>query len=62
MQGGALSTVSYVIGVLLLIKYLKAAYPDVTQPWYAKDSGAIGTFKNIGLYFNSLRKFGPGLG
>ena len=39
--------VAYGIGVLPLIKHPKAAYPDVTQPWYADDDGALGTFDTI---------------
>ena len=54
--------VNYVIGVILLIKHLKAAYPETTQLGYADDAGAIGTFDNIGLYFNLLKNFGPGCG
>ena len=44
--------------VLLMIKLLKAVYPDVTKPWYVEDDGALGTFDTIGLYFNSLKHFG----
>ena len=54
--------VAYGIGVLPLIKCLKAAYTDVTRPWYEADADALGTFNNIGLYFNSLKRFGPGCG
>ena len=59
-QGDPLDMVAYVIGVLPLIKHLKYAYPDITQPWYADDAGAIGTLYNIGLYFSSLKRFVPG--
>ena len=51
--------VAYGIGVLPLIKLLKSAYYDVTQPWYAKNAGELGMYKNIELYFNSLKTFGP---
>ena len=54
--------VNYGIGVLPLTKPLKVAYPEVTQTWYADNAGALGTFDNIGLYFNSLKKFGLGRG
>ena len=50
-QGGALYRVAYDIVVLLLIKQLKAEYPDITQPWYTYNTGALGMFDNIGLYF-----------
>ena len=43
-QGGALAIVAYGIGILSLIKNLKAEFPGVAQPWYADDSGALGTF------------------
>ena len=35
--------VTYGIGVLLLIKLLKAAYPDIAQPYYIDDVGALCT-------------------
>ena len=44
--------VAYCIGLLLLIKRLKAAYIDVTKPWYANDAGALSMFDNMELYFN----------
>ena len=61
-QGEPLSIVAYVIGVLLPIKFLKVAYPDATQTWYSDNAGAIGTFDNIGLYFNLVKQLGPGRG
>ena len=45
-----------------MITRLKMAYPDITQPLYAYDAGALGTFDNIGLYFNSLKRSGLGYG
>ena len=42
--GGPLYMVSYVIGILLLIKHLKLEYLDVTQPWYAHDAIVLGIF------------------
>ena len=33
------------IGTLPLIKNLKQDIPDVIQPWYADDTGALGTFR-----------------
>ena len=61
-QGVPLSIVAYGIVVLPLIKRLKAAYAGVTEPWYADGTGALGKFYNIGLYFNSLKRFGLGHG
>ena len=53
-QRGSLDVFAYVIGVLTLIKCLKASYPDVTQHWYANDAGALGTFNNMGLIKTQL--------
>ena len=55
MQGYPLGIVAYNIGVLTLIKRLKAVYPDVTQPWYIDDAGELGTFNSLEIYFNSLK-------
>ena len=52
--------VDYIIGVLPPIKFLKAAYPDVTHIWYADTAGAFVTFYNIWSYFNALNHFRPG--
>ena len=51
-QGYPFAMVTYGIGVLPLIKCLKAVYPDTIQPWYAEYASALGTFDNIGIYFN----------
>ena len=59
-QGDILAVLAYGIVFLLMIKSLKAAYTNVTQTWYADDSSTLGTFNNIGLYFNSLKYFIPG--
>ena len=59
MQGYTLDVVDYDIGVLSLIKRLKLAYSGVTQPWYADNAGALGTFDNLELYFNMLKHNGP---
>ena len=59
-QGDPLAMVAYIIRVIPLIKCLKATYPDVNQPWYAYYAGALGTCDDIGLYFNSLKRLGPG--
>ena len=59
MQGGYLTMFAYSIGILPLIKNLKREIPDITQPWYADDSGALGTFARIDTYFNLLTCQGP---
>ena len=54
--------IKYGIEIILLIKNLKAAHNDVTQPWYVDDTGALGTFVNIEIYFNLLKHSVPGCG
>ena len=61
-QGDPLTMIAYGINILPLIKNLKREIPDVTQPWYADDVGALGTFASIEIYFDSLTRQGPGLG
>ena len=55
-QGGLLAMVAYGIVVLPFIRQMKSTYPDVTQPWYAYNVGALGICKNIELYFNLQKK------
>ena len=57
--GDPLAMIAYSIGVLLLIKLPKEEFTDLTQTWYADDASALGTFTNIKLYFNSLKRFVP---
>ena len=54
-QGYPLVMVSYGIGIVLLIKGLKFAYPEVTYTWYVETFGALGIFDNLEQYFNSLK-------
>ena len=54
--------VAYGIGLPPLIKRLKLAHTDIAQPWYVDDTGALCTLDNIGLYFNSLKRYGLGHG
>ena len=58
-QGISLTMITYVIGILPLIKNLKRATPDVTQPWYADNDRALGTFERLDTYFYSLTCQGP---
>ena len=44
-QGEPLAMIAYGIGVLPLIRELRDYHPCVTQPWYANDAGAGGTFQ-----------------
>ena len=59
-QGDPLAMIAYSIGILPLIKNLKREIPDVTQPWYTDDAGALGMFAIIDTSFNSLTRQGPG--
>ena len=56
---GSLDRVAYGLGVLPIIRNMKAEHPGVTQPWYADDAGSIGLFGNIEYYFNSLIRAEP---
>ena len=49
-----LSMIVYGIGILPLINNLKREIPDVTHPWYADDTGDLGTFAILGTYFDSI--------
>ena len=50
--------VTDVIDILPLIKNLRAEFPDITQPWYAENSGALVIFVTAELYFNFLKELG----
>ena len=54
--------ITYGIGILPFIKNLKQDISDITQPWYADDSGALGTFARLETYFYSLTRQGLGRG
>ena len=58
-KGGSLAMVAHGIGILLIIKNLKTEFADATHPWYDDDSDSLGTFANVKLYFNLLKRFGP---
>ena len=59
-QGDPLEMISYGIGILPLITNLKQEIPEVTQPWYADDAGALGAFTRIGTNFNLITRQGLG--
>ena len=61
-QGDPLAMITYGIGVLPLIRELPNAHPRVTQPWYADDVGAVGTFQQIKEHFRDLQARGPARG
>ena len=61
-QGDPLSMFAYGIGMLPLIRQLKAEFPVVEQPWYADDAGAGGNFVEIRRFFLKLGEIGPRFG
>ena len=61
-QGDPLAMIAYGIGILPLINNLKREIPDVTQTWYADESGALGTFARLETYFDSMTHQGLGRG
>ena len=52
----------YIIGTPRTYENLKRELPDVNRPWYADNSGALGTLSIIGTYLNSLTRQDPGHG
>ena len=61
-QGEPLAMIAYGIGVLSLIRELMNAHPQITQPWYADDAGAGGTFQKVHAHFRDLQAQGPARG
>ena len=57
-QGDPLAMIEYDIGVPPLIRELRSAHPRVTQPWYADDTRAGGTFRKILEHFQDLQARG----
>jgi hypothetical protein len=58
-QGDPLSMFAYGIGILPLIRQLKAESPQVGQPWYADYAGAGAKFDEIERFFWRLCEIGP---
>ena len=54
--------IAYEIGISTHNKNLRRYIPDVTQPWYADDAGALGTFARVENYFNLITRQGLGHG
>ena len=54
--------IAYGIGIFPIIKNLKQEIPDVTQPWYADNAGALRTFAIPETCFDSLTRQVPGQG
>jgi hypothetical protein len=52
----------YGLGILPLIRKLKAEFMQVKQPWYADDAGAGGNFRSIRHFFLRLQEISPDFG
>jgi hypothetical protein len=50
-QGDPLSMFAYRIGIMPLIRQLKAEFPQVEQPWYADNAAAGAKFEAIEFFF-----------
>ena len=61
-QGDLLAMIAYGIGVPPLIRELRRYHPHVTQPWYADDAGAGGSFGALMAHFRDLQLKGPAWG
>ena len=59
IQGDPLSMFAYGIGMMPLMRQLKAKFPQVEQPWYADDAGADAKFDEIERFFRRLCEIGP---
>ena len=59
IQGDPLAVVSYGMGIPPLIQEFRKAHPGITQPWYADDAGAGGTFGAIRQNLIDLMERGP---
>ena len=62
IQGYHLTMIAYGIGILPLINNLKRTIPDVKQPWYDDNSGALGMLARLETYFDLLTLQGSGQG
>ena len=61
-KGDPLVMIPYGKGALPLIRELRNAHPRVTQPWYADDAGAGGTFQQVQEHFWYLQVRRPARG
>ena len=61
-QGDPLAMILYGIALLPLAEKLRAAYPDVMQPWYADDSGLFGRHARNARCLKLLTQLGPWFG
>ena len=61
-QGDPLSMFAYALGLLPLVKRIRALHPNIMNPWYADDTGMGGSFHDIKQCFTTLCDIGPGYG
>ena len=54
IKGGPLAMITYGLGIIPLIKNLKTAHPDITQPWYAEKWGRYVCLETWRRFFNYL--------
>ena len=57
-QGGPLAMIAYGNRVLPLLRELRGAHPQGTQPWYADSTGVGGKVQNILEHFRDLQARG----
>ena len=58
-QGYSLEIVSYGLGILNLVRELRIDHLSTTQPWYADDAWAGGTFEGIRHHLDKMIVQGP---
>ena len=58
-HGDTLAIIMYVLGFILIIRELQAAHSKVTQPWYADNAGAGGTFTLLQAHLDDILSQGP---
>ena len=59
IQGDPLAMITYVLGILSLIRNLLISHPGVNHPWYTNDTGKGGTFDGIRRHLDKLTARGP---
>ena len=59
MQGNPLAMIEYGLGVLSLIRDLRAAHPKVTQIWHDDDTGEGRNFLCLQDHLDDILVWGP---
>ena len=60
-KGDYLTMISYGIGILLIIRDVRAAHPQVRLQWYIDDAGSGGKFDNLYDHMPGILVNGPPL-